>query len=223
MQIAVLSDTHNLLRPEVLARVRGCDAILHGGDISRQSVLDQLQQLAPVHAVRGNNDGDWADLLLFLDITLGGLRLYMAHKKKDLPRDLTAYDLVVYGHSHQYAEDWQVSPQTGRRQLLLNPGSCGPRRFLQPVTMAMLTIPAEGGWSVSRIDFPHSAKETAPSVGPGIRKQIELVIRETQKGRSPADIAQRTGMDAALAEQIARLYVTHPGVTVDGIMTKMGL
>ena len=71
---------------------------------------------------------------------------------------------------------------------------------------------------------PSPGKETAPKIdAKDVRKQIETVIRETQKGRSTDEIAKRYGMDPALAEQIARLYVTHPGVTVDGIMGKMGL
>ena len=77
---------------------------------------------------------------------------------------------------------------------------------------------------MKRIDIPHAPKESAPKTdAKDIRKQIETVIRETQKGRSTDEIAKRYGMDPALAEQIARLYVTHPGVTVDGIMGKMGL
>lgn len=222
MKIAVLSDTHNLLRPEVLAQLQGCGAILHGGDVSRQSVLDQLEAVAPVYAVRGNNDGDWAaHLPLRTAFELGGLRFCMAHKKKDLPVDLSACDVAVCGHTHQYAENW-LTAADGRRTLLLNPGSCGPRRFVQPVTMALLTVDSEG-WRVRRVDLPHSAKEADPKPEADLRQRIELVIRETRKGRGPAEIARRAGMDEALAEQIARLYVTHPGVTAEGIMAKMGL
>ena len=223
MKIGIISDTHSLLRPEVLDHLQGCDEILHGGDISSQSILDQLEQIALVKVVRGNNDKEWADHLpLFLDFELGGLRFYITHKKKNLPKDLSAYDLVIYGHSHQYSESWLSVTAGGKRTLLLNPGSCGPRRFVQPITMAIMTID-DDGWIVKRIDIPHSAKETAPKAGADIRQQIELVVRETQRGKSPAEIADRYHMDAVLAEQIARLYVTHPGVTVDGIMTKMGL
>ncbi|MBQ6174343.1 MAG: metallophosphoesterase family protein [Clostridia bacterium] len=222
MKIAVLSDTHNLLRPEVLDRLRGCGAILHGGDISRQDILDRLEELAPVYAVRGNNDGEWAARLpLRAEFELAGLRFCVAHKKKDLPADLSACDIAVCGHTHRYDETW-LPAAGGRRTLLLNPGSCGPRRFVQPVTMAMLTVGPDG-WNVSRIDLPHAARESAPKPGTDIRGQIELVMRETRKGKSPAEIARHAGMDEALAEQIARLYVTHPGVTADGIMTKMGL
>ena len=223
MKVGIISDTHNLLRPEVAHNLQGCDCILHGGDISSQAVLSQLGQIAPVRAVRGNNDADWAEgLPLFLDFELGALRVFMTHKKKDLPQDLSPYDLVVYGHSHQYASLWQESPG-GKRTLLLNPGSCGPRRFMQPVTMALLLADPEG-WAVSRIDLPHTAKEKTQNIDTGdIHRQIEVIMRDTQKGLSPASIAQKRRLDPALVEQIVRLYVTHPGVTADGIMTKMGL
>ena len=215
MKLGILSDTHGLLRPEVLAALEGCDAILHGGDINRQSVLDRLNEIAPVHVVRGNNDKEWAEHLpSFLDITLAGMRIYMTHKKKELPADLSAYGLVVYGHSHQYEE------HTQGRTLLLNPGSCGPRRFRQPITLATAEI-ADGRITVSRVDV--ASAEPAPKSGGDIKRQIEIVMQETAKGRGPEEIAARYGLDAVLAEQIARLYVTHPGVTADGIMTKMGL
>ena len=223
MKIGIISDTHNLLRPEVINALQGCDCILHGGDISSQKVLDQLEEIAPVKAVRGNNDKEWAEHLpVFLDFELAGLRIYMAHKKKDLPRDLTTYDLVIYGHSHQYASNWQ--DYAGKhRTLLLIPGSCGPRRFIQPITMAILRIDPDG-WVIKQIDIPHAAKEKAPKIDSGdIHKQIEVVVKDTQKGLSVQTIADKRGLDPVLVEQIVRLYVTHPGVTTDGIMTKMGL
>ena len=76
---------------------------------------------------------------------------------------------------------------------------------------------------IERIDIPHTQKESAPRVEKNIRRQIEVVVRETQKGQTTEAIARKHGLDPKLAEQIARLYVTHPGVTVDGIMSKMGL
>ena len=223
MKIAVLSDTHDLLRPEVLGLLPGCDCILHGGDLSSRKILDQLARFATVRAVRGNNDKEGTEKLPpYLDFEVGGLRVYMTHKKKDLPKDLTPYDLAVFGHSHQYGDTWVDHPG-GRRTLLLNPGSCGPRRFLQPITLAILTI-GEDGWRTERIEIPHAPKETAPKIDPhNMKQQIEIVMKETQKGQGPIAIAEKYGMDKALAEQIARLYVTHPGVTADGIMTKMGV
>lgn len=223
MKIGIISDTHDLLRPEVINALQGCGCILHGGDISSQKVLDQLEEIAPVKAVRGNNDKEWAEHLpVFLDFELAGLRIYMTHKKKDLPGDLTPYDLVIYGHSHQYASAWQ--DYAGKhRTLLLNPGSCGPRRFIQPITMAILRIDPDG-WVIRQINIPHAAKEKAPKIDSGdIHKQIEVIVKDTQKGLSVQAIAEKRGLDPVLVEQIVRLYVTHPGVTTDGIMTKMGL
>ena len=223
MKIGIISDTHNLLRPEVLENLQDCGCILHGGDISSREILHQLEQIAPVKAVRGNNDKEWAEHLPpFLDFGLDGLRIYMTHKKRDLPEDLSPYDLVIFGHSHQYASVW-LEPAGRKRTLMLNPGSCGPRRFAQPITMAVLRTGPDG-WSVSRIDIPHSAKEKAPKMDSGnIYRQIEIVMRDTQKGLSVESIAQKRGLDPGLVEQIVRLYVTHPGVTADGIMAKMGL
>ena len=217
MKIGVLSDTHGLLRPEALSALAGCEAILHGGDINRQDILDELAKLAPVYVVRGNNDREWAEQIpLTLNFTLAGLRVCMAHKKKDLPADWSACDLAVYGHSHRYEESRQG------RTLLLNPGSCGPRRFNQPITLA--TLEAEAGEiRVTRIDIPHAARVVAVPKPVDLKAQIEAVMKETEKGRGPAEIARRRGWDPALVEQIARLYVTHPGVTADGILRKMGL
>lgn len=221
MKIGIISDTHNLLRPEIADILHDCDCILHGGDISCQSILDQLKQIAPVRAVRGNNDKDWAEYLPeHLDFELAGLRFYITHKKKDLPEDLLPYDIVIIGHSHQYANKW-IDHSDGHRTLIVNPGSCGPRRFYQAITMAVLTV-NEDGWIVKRIEIPH--KDVMPKADSGnIRKAIENVVGETEKGKTVDAIAQKYKLDKALVEQIVRLYVTHPGVTVDGIMTKMGL
>ena len=216
MKLGIISDTHKLLRPELSAALAGVDAILHAGDVGSREILDRLEALAPVYAVRGNADGDWAeDLPAILDFTLDGLRICMTHKKKDLPRDLDAWDLAVVGHSHQFAQAELM------HTLLLNPGSCGPRRFRQPITMA-LAESSEGQIQVTRIDLVQATPK--PKIDPkDLKAQIELVIRELGKGRGPERIAEKYGMDPALAVQIARLYLTHPGVTPDGIMAKMGL
>ena len=176
MKIGIVSDTHDLLRPEVLADLEDCGTILHAGDISSPGILERLREIAPVYAVRGNNDRDWDDPLpLVLDFELAGLRIAMAHKKKDLPEDLSAFDLAVTGHTHRYAEARLAGV---KRTLLLNPGCCGPRLFRQPVTMAKVTV-GQDGWKAERIDIPQGEKETAPPVpGRDIRRQIEGGDRE---------------------------------------------
>ena len=223
VKIAVLSDTHGLLRQEVLDHLSSADAILHGGDINNAGILKTLSSIAPVYVVRGNNDKEWAaDIPPFLDFEIGGIRVCMTHKKRELPADLSIYDLAVFGHSHRYEE------QRVGNAVLLNPGSCGPRRFNQAITMAMVTlIPAAQAAGkprieITRIDIPN-ATPTRKAPVTDLKTQIGIVMRETERGTPALTIAARRGWDAALVEQIARLYVTHPGVTADGIMTKLGV
>ena len=217
MKIGILSDTHDLLRPEALLALNSCEAILHAGDICRQEILDELGKIARVYVVRGNNDKEWAEHIpLFLDFEIAGLRVFMTHKKNELPDDLTPYDLVVYGHSHKYEESHRGNT------LLLNPGSCGPRRFNQPITLAILNI-KDRNIAVTRIDIPYRGKPMTVPKGEGIKAQIATVVKEIQKGHSPEKISTRHGWNVDLVEQIARLYVTHPGVTVNGIFEKMGV
>ena len=149
MKIGVISDTHGLLRPEVTAVLEGADFILHAGDIGGQDILDALGELAPVYAVRGNNDwGSWGESIpLLRELDLGGLRVCMSHMKRDLPADLSPFGLVVTGHTHKYAEARQGGT------LLLNPGSCGPRRFGQPITLALADC-TEAGIQVQQVLIP---------------------------------------------------------------------
>lgn len=218
VKIGIISDTHNLLRQEVIDALEGCETILHAGDISKQEILDRLRAIAPVYVVRGNNDKDWAeDIPAVLDFDLWGLRVFMTHKKKDLPPSCEEYDLVVYGHSHRYEEKRAGST------LFLNPGSCGPRRFHQAITMAVLEIDeATGEFVVRRIDIPHESKKgfTRNNIQTG---DIDKIIRLVKNGKTVSEIAETLGIEKDLAEQICRLYLTHPGVTAEGIMTKMGL
>lgn len=148
MKLAILSDTHGLLRPEVVEHLQTADAILHGGDINKQSIVDKLREFAPLYVVRGNNDKEWAEAIPHdLTVTLGGVTFYMVHNKKEIPADLTGVDVVVFGHSHKYVQEEQDG------HLWLNPGSCGPRRFHQEITMMMAQV-ENGQISVERIHIP---------------------------------------------------------------------
>ena len=151
MRLAILSDTHGLLRPQVLEHLKNADAILHGGDINKQSVVDELRQYAPLYVVRGNNDKEWAEEIPHdLTIALGGVTFYMVHNKKELPAKLDGVDVVVFGHSHKYLQE-----ERGGR-LWLNPGSCGPRRFHQEITMMVAEV-GEGKIRVEKVSIPHEA------------------------------------------------------------------
>jgi putative phosphoesterase len=142
MRIGLISDTHGLLRPEALDAMRGMDRILHAGDIGGAAVLDALATLAPLDAVRGNNDhGPWADALperTTLDVA--GLRLHLLHDVGELDVDTATGDvrIVVAGHSHR------PRVHDDGRVLWINPGSAGPRRFSLPVTVAELIVDRQG-------------------------------------------------------------------------------
>ena len=152
MKLAILSDTHGLLRPEVVEHLKTADGILHGGDINKQEIVDQLRQYAPLYVVRGNNDKAWAeDIPHDLTVTLGGVTFAMVHNKKELPADLTGVDAVVFGHSHKYVQEEKDGV------LWLNPGSCGPRRFHQEITM-MTAVVEDGSIRVEKITIPHEVK-----------------------------------------------------------------
>ena len=149
MKLAILSDTHGLLRPQVVEHLKTADAILHGGDINKPAIVEQLQQYAPLYIVRGNNDKEWAeDIPHNLTVTLEGITFFMVHNKKEVPADLSGVNVVVFGHSHKYVQEEKDG------LLWLNPGSCAPRRFHQEITMMMAEI--EGGTiQVEKIDIPH--------------------------------------------------------------------
>jgi uncharacterized protein len=136
--VGVLSDTHGLVRPEVVAALAGCDLIVHAGDVGGPEVLERLRAIAPVHAVRGNNDrGAWADALPVTDaVDVGEHRLYVIHEISALDLDPSAagFAAVISGHSHR------PSAESRDGVLYLNPGSVGPRRFKLPVAMAWLAV-----------------------------------------------------------------------------------
>ena len=138
LRIGLISDTHSLLRPEAVAFLCGCDQIVHAGDIMEPGILEQLRALAPVIAVRGNNDrGAWADHLCETELVqFEEVFLYVIHDLSQLdiePLD-AGVQVVVAGHSHK--------PSLEERDgaLFINPGSAGPRRFKLPISVAELVI-----------------------------------------------------------------------------------
>lgn len=138
MRIGVVSDTHGLLRPEVMPALAGVEQILHLGDVGNPTVFKSLENVAPVHAVRGNIDrGGPGGRLPETDVLLfEGHYVYLLHDIGTLRLDPAAakFSAVLYGHSHK--------PSIERRNgvLYFNPGSCGPRRFELPVTLGILDI-----------------------------------------------------------------------------------
>jgi len=147
MKLGIVSDTHGLLRPEVLPALHGVQQILHLGDVGKPSILRELEKIAPVTAIRGNVDtqGECAKLpetevVLVEDGQGGSHYLYMLHDLKTIHLDPAAakFAAVLYGHTHvpNYHHKKGV--------LYFNPGSCGPRRFELPVTVGLLTVGKDG-------------------------------------------------------------------------------
>ena len=158
-KIGIISDTHGWLRPEVVDILQDCEMILHGGDLDTKEIMHALGQIAPFYAVRGNNDYWLSDLPETLSIELYGLRFFIVHDRNEIPDDTSIYDVIIYGHSHKYEERYSG------RQLMLNPGSCGPKRFTLPVTMALMKIADDGTYQVERIELEEN------NTGKGKRKQ----------------------------------------------------
>ena len=136
--LGVISDTHGLLRPEAVEALRGSDMIVHAGDIGSPNVLGALEKIAPVVAVRGNNDREpWAkDLPLSEAFEVGRASIYVLHDINELDLDPRAggFSVVIAGHSHR--------PHSEERGgvLFFNPGSAGPRRFRLPISVGHIVI-----------------------------------------------------------------------------------
>jgi putative phosphoesterase len=140
MRVGVISDTHGLLRREAIAALKRSDLIIHAGDVGSREVLDQLRDIAPTHAVRGNIDTHpWARTLPETAVVRAARQyLFALHDISQLSVDpvYKGYDAIVFGHSHR------ASATRRNGILFLNPGSAGPRRFGFPVTIARLQVGA---------------------------------------------------------------------------------
>ena len=138
LKVGLVSDTHGLLRPQALEALRGCDYLIHGGDIGKPGILAALRDIAPLTVVRGNNDTDdaWAaDVPFQAILRVGEVGIYVTHILADVPDTLPSnIKVVVTGHSHK--------PLQERRHgvLFINPGSAGPRRFKLPISVGVLHI-----------------------------------------------------------------------------------
>lgn len=145
--IAIISDTHGLLRPEVCEHLKQVDYILHAGDIHTKEIYDELLTYAPLFVVRGNNDKEWAEFLpSSLTISVDSITFYLIHNKNEIKQLPTEVNIVVYGHSHKY------SLERKEDVLWLNPGSCGRKRFYQDVTMAILIV-EDDRYRIYKINF----------------------------------------------------------------------
>ena len=145
IKMGIISDTHGLLGEEVRERLKDCTYIFHAGDVDRPEILDELRTMGFLYVVRGNNDGYWAqNLRRSLNFSVGNVKFFMVHDRKDAAWELGDTQVVIFGHSHKYF----CQEIDGR--LWLNPGSCGRNRFGGEVTMAVMTV-ENGSWEVEKI------------------------------------------------------------------------
>jgi uncharacterized protein len=148
--VGLISDTHGLLREEAVRAMRGCELIIHAGDVGKPAIIDALRDLAPVVVVRGNiDDGPWGEGLPSTAIAeIDGKTIYVLHNIRELDLDPAAagFHVVVSGHSHKPAQ-FETSGV-----LYINPGSAGPRRFDLPITVAHLDLRAQP-WKADFIDL----------------------------------------------------------------------
>ena len=216
MKIGILSDTHGLLRPEVIAGLRGVDHIIHAGDIDHEAVIRELEKIAPVTVVRGNADKEWAkDLPETADLEFAGVRIFVIHNKGKITSLPEGVDVVVFGHTHKYTELEKDGVSW------FNPGCCGKRRPGQEVSYAIMEIDEQGVFS-----FEKRTVETTPAVPvktpvQQMDKVIKKVVKLTDRGMSPTEIAKACKIEEELAESICRMYLTHPGIDVNGILQRI--
>ncbi len=153
IRLGIVSDTHGLVRPELLALLAGVDAILHAGDVGKYEVIEVLETIAPVHVVAGNVDG--LEYPERLEITFSGRRFGLEHGHLMVPRERTEAllktfpdaDFIIYGHTHVPKLE-QIGKTT-----VLNPGSAGAKRFRQPVTAGILELtPEDALWTLHDLE-----------------------------------------------------------------------
>ena len=230
--IGILSDTHTLLRDEVLSKLTNCDIIIHAGDIVSDDIIHTLKQLAPCYFVKGNADTSLTTPLKeALTFSIEDLQFQLIHNKKHLKLEQNT-DIVVFGHNHKYSD---TTDKQGVR--FLNPGCCGKRRIHQEVTMMLATVdgnscqtekimlvpPASLSASTKdstlhselEIDKQLQAKQT------DITALIQYIVKKMDAGESIEKIASKKKVSKEFVEMIYRIKVTHPGVSASDIYNKL--
>lgn len=235
-KIAVISDTHSLLRPEIIDKIKECELILHAGDIASKKTAEQLQSMTTTYFVRGNADKDnWAENIpVSRSLSLFGVNIFMIHnikqmeaadneksgsKKLENQLESKAFDLVIYGHSHKYKEEYKLGV------CYLNPGSCGPRRFHQDITMAILVIDEEAGsFSVDKVDCSPVLKTGSEKLPDrDMSTLVSKIIKQMDSGKTVSEIAKKNRVEEELVNQILQIYTTHQNIDVEGILNRLDI
>ena len=215
MLIGIISDTHGMLRQEVKDGLKGVDMIIHGGDIDCQSVLDQLKEISSsLTVVRGNADKEWAEHIpQTARLEILGNKIFVIHNKGKISEDVDDADIIIYGHSHKYSNVEKDG------QIWFNPGCCGKRKPDQEISFAILEIRGKGDFEFRKMVVGNDQKET--KLPKDIDRIISKAMKLTDKGKSFEEIAKACRISEELAESICRMYLTHPGVDVAGILQRI--
>lgn len=216
MKTAVISDTHDLLRKEVISIIKSCDAVIHAGDFCSVKTYEDIKSILPYnmpfYAVRGNNDFYLNKLPYSAEFALDGYRVYVTHKKEDIPKGKNA-DIYIFGHSHMY------TCENTDGQIFLNPGSCGKKRFFLPITMAVLYTDNNG----FRAERRNISSETLSDIkAPAeLHSAVDSIMKGMKRGDTIDKISKKVGLDHAFVEETARIIVTHPEANVSDIVNKI--
>lgn len=215
MLIGIISDTHGLLRQEVKDELKKVDLIIHAGDIDRESLLDKLKEISSsLTVVRGNADKEWAeDLPESAWVEILGNKIFIIHNKGKISEDVGDADIIIYGHTHKYS----LIEKDG--QIWFNPGCCGKRKKDQEVSFAILEIRGKKVFDFRKVVIGNN--EETEKLPKDIDKIITKAMKLTDKGKSFEEIAKSCKISEGLAESICRMYLTHPGVDVAGIIQRI--
>ena len=191
IRVAIMADTHGVLRPEVERILETCDVIVHAGDFDNQMLYHKLNVDQPLYGVWGNNDRGWSGGLGQVNrFEIGGVKFIMAHERVDIPSVLKDIQVVIFGHSHMYYQQ-EIS---GR--LWLNPGSCGYKRFTLPLSMAVMTI-EDGTYEVETVWLEHgygtpgaATSQREKAKASKYEKQQKRYKQKQAKGEGQADKAK---------------------------------
>ena len=215
MLIGIISDTHGLLRQEVKNELINVDMIIHAGDIDRESLLDELKEISSsLTVVRGNADKELAEHLpesAWMEIL--GNKIFIIHNKGKISEDVGDADIIIYGHTHKY------SLAEKNRQIWFNPGCCGKRKMDQGVSFAILEIRGKKDFDFRKVVIGNN--EETEKLPKDIDKIISKAMKLTDKGKSFEEIAKSCKISEELSESICRMYLTHPGVDVAGILQRI--
>jgi len=208
MKITIISDTHDLLRPEIEEQIKTAPAVIHAGDVSTRETIENIKSkvTGDFYCVRGNADLELDELPETQIFEIDGIKFSMAHKKKDLPPDEA--DFYICGHTHKYKVKGNF----------INPGSCGPRSLKQEITYAVFDTETK---TVEKVLVPHSAKTAGRPSDADMLSYIKKIMRMQDKNIQIPECAQRLGLSEDFVATVMRVRVTHPGVSAHGILDKI--